>query len=119
MIKIGNDVKDIKFGNKQVVKVYKGKNIVWESVKSVIWNTEQDIIPWVSRIKIPTKLAHQIKNKRATLIKIGSYKDIPGSNLKEIHEDEDSYLILTTTIYDLLKIRENISKGTKITVIYE
>lgn len=30
MIKIGNDVKDIKFGNKQVLKVYRGVDVVWE-----------------------------------------------------------------------------------------
>lgn len=30
MIKIGKDTKDIKLGNKQVLKVYRGIDVVWE-----------------------------------------------------------------------------------------
>ena len=32
MIKIGKDTKDIKFGNKQIIKVYKGSVVIWEKI---------------------------------------------------------------------------------------
>lgn len=32
MIKIGKNTKDVKLGNKQVLKVYKGTDVVWQKV---------------------------------------------------------------------------------------
>ena len=33
MIKIGKDIKNIKLGDKDVSKVYKGDNLIWEKIK--------------------------------------------------------------------------------------
>lgn len=36
MIRIGKDTKDIKFGDKQLVKVCKGSDIIWENAEEVL-----------------------------------------------------------------------------------
>ncbi len=33
MIKIGKDIKDIKLGDRNISKVYKGDNLIWEKIK--------------------------------------------------------------------------------------
>lgn len=41
MIKIGKNTKDVKLGNKQVLKVYKGTDVVWEKETKEI---KEDIV---------------------------------------------------------------------------
>ncbi len=40
MIKISNDIKDIKFGNKQIMKVCKGDNIIWQKEDELVVESE-------------------------------------------------------------------------------
>lgn len=92
MIKISNDVKDIKFGNKQIMKVCKGDNIIWQKEDELVVESEPNFF-----YKTVVNNSSAIKPNRAYRFSTNSprsnYKlSIMGGGVYDI-EDNDIFLI--------------------------
>ena len=98
MIKIGNDAKDIKFGSKQVLKVYSGIDVVWENAKSVSWKHDVNVGILDNSISLPHEVEKILKGKTIISIKIADLKEIPGTMISDLF---DELLLFKGNIGDL------------------
>nr|DAF46554.1 MAG TPA: hypothetical protein [Myoviridae sp. ct1ba2] len=98
MIKLENDIKNSKLGTKQVTKIYKGIDFVWENVKSVSWKHDVDVDIFDNSISIPYEIEKILKDKTIISIKIADLKEIPGTMISLLL---DELMIFKENIYDL------------------
>ncbi|MDU5527682.1 MAG: hypothetical protein E6053_09475 [Finegoldia magna] len=92
MIKIGKDTKDIKFGDKQIMKVCKGDNIIWQKEDELVVESEPNFF-----YKTVVNNSSAIKPNKAyrfsTNAPRSNYKlSIVGGGVYDI-EDNDIFLI--------------------------
>lgn len=97
MIKIGKDTKDIKLGSKQILKVYRGIDIVWEKETGTLvyydtGSSKYDIsVNWWSKVN-PNKnykfVTNKTENEYAIVIN-GSYTTIKNNDIFRITKNCD------------------------------
>lgn len=114
MIKIGNDTKDIKLGSKQVVKVYKGANVVWEKksdtlVYSDTGRSSYDIsVNGWSKVN-PNKNYKFVTNRpdnEYSIVISGSYNTVKNNSIFRITKNCDIKIKNTDYNYYDIKIYE-------------
>lgn len=98
MIKKGNDIKNSKLGTKQVMKIYKGIDFVWENVKSVSWKHDINVDTFDNSISLPYEIEKILKGKTIISIKIADLKEIPGTMISLFM---DELIVFKEDIYNL------------------
>lgn len=90
MIKIGNDTKDIKLGGKQVLKVYRGIDVVWEKEEEK-----------------GDKLVYSDSGRSRYNINFNSFgKFNPNKNYKFVTNLDSEYVIIISGSYTSIKNNE-------------
>lgn len=124
MIKIGKDTKDIKLGSKQVVKVVKGIDVVWEksAVKTISWTTDRQVSPFAKQIDIPDSYQSELKDKQLLSAKIGELGEVSQEYIKVVFPTDDRFkphISFSKSFDELLGTNDWIHVGTQITVKYK
>lgn len=120
MIKIGKNTKDVKLGNKQVLKVYKGTDVVWEKksdtlVYSDTGRSSYDIsVNGWSKVN-PNKNYRFVTSKpdnEYSIVVSGSYNTVKNNSIFRITKNCDIKIKNTDYNYYDIKIYEVDEKAT-------
>lgn len=120
MIKIGKNTKDVKLGNKQVLKVYKGTDVVWEKksdtlVYSDTGRSSYDIsVNGWSKVN-PDKNYRFVTSKpdnEYSIVVSGSYNAVKNNSIFRITKNCDIKIKNTDYNYYDIKIYEVDEKAT-------
>lgn len=102
---------------KRYVKVMRGDLLVWEDVKKISWNIEENVHIYSAGFYVPSYVVSEITGKRLVSLKIENYKEIDGQYIKGV--SNSGFLEMKKRFYELLEPQTGISKGTKITIVYK
>lgn len=111
-------------GNKDISKVMKGIDVVWEkaTIKIVSWTTSSQISPFAEQIDIPVSYQLKLKDKQLLSVKIGELGEVSQEYIEVVFPTDDRfkpYINFSRSFDELLGISDWISAGTQITVTYK
>lgn len=103
-------------GNKDISKVMKGIDVVWEklSIKTISWTTNSQISPYANNLIVPKEFQSDLKDKQIISVKIGDLGEVSNGITKDI-----PYLRFSKSFDELLGTSDWIHAGTIITVTYK
>lgn len=103
-------------GNKGVIKVVKGIDLVWEksTIKTISWTISNQISPYANNLIVPKEFQSDLKDKQIISVKIGDLGEVSNGITNSI-----PYLRFSKSFDELLGTNDWIHAGTIITVTYK
>lgn len=103
-------------GNKGVIKVMKGIDLVWEksTIKTISWTISNQISPYANNLIVPKEFQSDLKDKQIISVKIGDLGEVSNGITNSI-----PYLRFSKSFDELLGTSDWIHAGTIITVTYK